>query len=422
MTSPALTTAAPVPAARRLGLVERACRRSLLSALAHLRDGRLRLIEPDGTALVLGTQGPLAELEILDHGFWPAAALGGSVGVGEAYVEGRWQSPDLPGLIALFARDRGMADRLEGGLAVASAPLRQAIHAWRSNSRSGARANIAAHYDLGNEIFARILDPTMSYSACWYEHPASTLAEAAEAKLERVCCLLDLRPGQHLVEIGTGWGGLAIHAARRHGVRVTTTTISAAQRSLALERVRAAGLEGQVRVLGEDYRDLPRLLAGDPADRVVSIEMVEAIGPAQYATWLRTMRELLRDDGLAVVQAITIPDHRFARAAREVDFIKRWIFPGSCIPSLAALLAANARVGGLDLVRQEDFGLHYARTLADWRRNLLAAREELLAGGCTPAFLRQFDYYFAYCEGGFAARAIGVSHLSLARPGWRPAV
>ncbi|MBN8527198.1 MAG: class I SAM-dependent methyltransferase [Planctomycetes bacterium] len=407
--------------ARPSGMIERACRRALLSTLAGLRHGRLRVLEDGSDPLLLGDGGAVVELHVGDPAFWPAAALGGSVGVGEAYTEGLWRSPDLPGLIALFARNRDLLDRVDGGLALLSAPLRLAVHAWHRNSRRGARANIAAHYDLGNAMFAEFLDPTLSYSSCWYDRPETTLDEAAVAKLERVCRLLDLRPGQHLVEIGTGWGGLAIHAARHHGVRVTTTTISAAQREVALERVRAAGLADRVTVLGDDYRDLPRLLAGDPADRLVSVEMVEAIGRRQYPTYLATIRDLLREDGLAVVQAITIPDARFARAAREVDFIKRWIFPGSCIPSLAALLQANASVGGLDLVRQEDFGLHYARTLADWRRRLLGNRERILALGYGESFIRQFEFYFAYCEGGFAERAIGVSHLSLARPRWRPA-
>jgi cyclopropane-fatty-acyl-phospholipid synthase len=240
------------------------------------------------------------------------------------------------------------------------------------------------------------------------------------AKLDAVCTRLGLVHGQHLVEIGTGWGGLAIHAARHYGVRVTTTTISEAQRTLAIERVQRAGLADRIPVLGDAYRDLPRRLAGDPADRLVSIEMVEAIGHQQYAQYLGCIRDLLKPDGAALIQAITIPDGRFAAAAREVDFIKRWIFPGSCIPSLAALLAANAKAGGLDLVRQEDFGLHYARTLADWRARLHANREAILAQGHSDAFLRQFDFYFAYCEGGFRERAIGVSHLLFARPGWRP--
>ncbi len=415
------TTGRAAAPPRTPGLLERWCRRALLRVLAGLRDGGLRVVESGRETARLGDREPALTLTVHDPAFWPAAVLGGSVSVGESYTEGMWDSDDLPGLIALFARNRELSDRLDSGWARVSAPLRRLVHAWHRNSRRGARANIAAHYDLGNDLFAEFLDPTLSYSACWYDRPDTTLDAAAVAKLDRVCRRLDLRPGQHLVEIGTGWGGLAIHAARQHGVRVTTTTISEAQRSLALERVRAAGLGDRITVLGADYRDLPRLLAADPADRLVSIEMVEAIGHRQYPTYFRTIRELLKDDGLAVIQAITIPDARFARAAQEVDFIKRWIFPGSCIPSQAALLAANAGVGGLDLVHQEDFGLHYARTLADWRRRLLAHRERILALGYSPAFLRQFAFYFAYCEGGFAERAIGVAHLSFARPRWRPA-
>ncbi len=408
------------PQATAIGWWERSCRRGVLATFAGLRRGALQLREPGAEPIILGDGPVVASLAVHDPAFWPAALLGGSVGVGEAYTEGLWSSEDLPALIALFARNRDLSDRFDRGWAALSAPLRRLAHAWHRNSRNGARANIAAHYDLGNAFFEQVLDPTLSYSACWYARPETTLAEAAVAKLDAVCTRLGLAPGQHLVEIGTGWGGLAIHAARNYGVRVTTTTISEAQRQLAIERVRQAGLQDRITVLGDDYRDLPRRLAADPADRLVSIEMVEAIGHQQYAQYLGCIRDLLKPDGAALIQAITIPDQRFAAAAREVDFIKRWIFPGSCIPSLAALLAANAKAGGLDLVRQEDFGLHYARTLADWRARLHANREAILAQGYSAAFLRQFDFYFAYCEGGFRERAIGVSHLLFARPGWRP--
>ncbi len=416
--SEALSLSRPPSAA--IGWRERTCRRGVLATFDRLRRGSLLLLESGAEPMVLGEGAISASLEVHDPAFWPAALLGGSVGVGEAYTEGLWSSNDLPALIALFARNRELSDRFDRGWAALSAPLRRLAHAWQRNSRSGARANIAAHYDLGNAFFEQVLDPTLSYSACWYAKPDSTLAEAAVAKLDAVCTRLGLAPGQHLVEIGTGWGGLAIHAARHYGVRVTTTTISEAQRQLAIERVQQADLASRITVLADDYRDLPRRLAGDPADRVVSIEMVEAIGRQQYAQYLGCIRDLLKPDGAALIQAITIPDQRFASAAREVDFIKRWIFPGSCIPSLAALLAANAKAGGLDLVRQEDFGLHYARTLADWRARLLANREVILAQGYSEAFLRQFEFYFAYCEGGFRERAIGVSHLLFARPGWRP--
>lgn len=411
--------AGPAPS-RSASRIEAYSRQAFLAVLTGLRGGSLAIEEPGTAPTVLGDGGPRAILRVHHPSFWPAALLGGSVGVGEAYIEGLWGSDDLPGLIALFARNRDLSDRLDSGWASLTTPLRRLAHAWQRNSRQGARANIAAHYDLGNDFFAQVLDPTLSYSSCWYERPETTLAQAAIAKLDRVCRRLGLHAGQHLVEIGTGWGGLAIHAARHYGVRVTTTTISEAQRELAEERVAAAGLSDRIRILGEDYRDLPRVLAGDPADRLVSIEMVEAIGHRQYQRYFEVIRSLLRPEGAALLQAITIPDHRFAKAAREVDFIKRWIFPGSCIPSLAALLQANARSGGLDLVHQEDFGLHYARTLADWRQRLLTNRSAIIEQGHSPAFIRQFEFYFAYCEGGFAERAIGVSHLLFARPAWRP--
>lgn len=401
---------------------ERCCRSGVVALFAQLRHGSLLLVEPGCPTVQLGDGASVARLVVHDSAFWPSALLGGSVGAGEAYTEGLWSSDDLPALIALFARNRHLTDRMDQGWATLSAPLRRLAHAWHRNSRRGARANIAAHYDLGNDFFELVLDPTLSYSSCWYEKPESTLTEAAITKLDRVCTQLGLAPGHHLIEIGTGWGGLAIHAARHYGVRVTTTTISEAQRQCAIERVKQAGLSDRITVLGDDYRDLPRRMIHDPADRLVSIEMVEAIGHRQYKQYLGCIRDLLKPNGAALIQAITIPDQRFASAVREVDFIKRWIFPGSCIPSLAALLSANARVGGLEMIRQEDFGQHYARTLADWRQRLLSNVQKLSDVGRSESFIRQFEYYFAYCEGGFRERAIGVSHLLFARPEWKPSL
>ena len=384
--------------------------------LAGLVTGSLRLVDPASTT-VLG-DGPVIEVRIHDPAFYAEVVFAGTVGVGESFARGNWTCADVPGLIALFARNRELVDAMDSRWAFITTPLRHAFHWWHRNTRQGARANIAAHYDLGNDFFARWLDPTMSYSACRYADATTTLDEAAVAKLDEVCRKLDLKPGMHLVEIGTGWGGLAIHAARHFGVRVTTTTISEAQRSEAERRIAAAGLSDKITLLGADYRDLPRLIGNGVADRLVSIEMIEAIGIRQYPQYFRTLGALLKGDGLALIQAITIPEQRYLPAARSVDFIQRHIFPGSAIPSIGALVEAAGAVR-LDLVAHEDFAQDYARTLRDWRQRFLASLPELDRDPRYPrTFQRLWEFYLAYCEGGFATRAIGVAHLSFAAPAW----
>jgi cyclopropane-fatty-acyl-phospholipid synthase len=404
------TTTLAIPAPR-LGPAARWARGLLLRRLAGLRGGALRLADGEGVH-VAGAGRPAATIEVRDPTFYTEALLGGSVAAGATYAAGMWTCDDLPALVGLLAANRDLVDRHDGGWPALAAPARRLLHWLHRNTRAGARANIAAHYDLGNAMFALWLDPTMSYSACWFARGDESLEEAAVAKLERVCQRLELRPGMHLVEIGSGWGGLALHAARHHGVRVTTTTISAAQAAEARRRVAAAGLDRQVTVLELDYRDLPARLAGDPADRLVSIEMVEAIGHRQYPLYFRTIAGLLAPGGRALVQAITIPAGRYAAALREVDFIKRYIFPGSEIPSLPALAGAAGETG-LEVVAAEDFAAGYARTLQLWRERFLAAAPTLDVLGHDARFRRLWEFYLAYCEGGFRARAIGVAHLVL---------
>jgi cyclopropane-fatty-acyl-phospholipid synthase len=289
------------------------------------------------------------------------------------------------------------------------------LHALRRNTRRGARRNIEAHYDLGNDFYALFLDETMSYSCAIFERPDATLREASEAKIDRALRRLGLRPGMRLLEIGSGWGALAIRAARDFGCRVTTTTLSRQQHALATERVRAAGLGDRVEVLLEDYRDLRGTY-----DRLVSIEMIEAVGWEYYERFFRACADRLAPDGLALVQSITIRDREFERAKREVDFIKKHVFPGGCIPSVAALVDAAGRGGDLGLVGFEEIGLHYATTLRHWRERFLGRRAEARALGHDERFLRLWEYYLAYCEGGFLERAIGNAQLLFAKPGAVP--
>jgi cyclopropane-fatty-acyl-phospholipid synthase len=392
-----------------MALLTDLARRGIVARLRTLRHGHLCLREGGREHGFGQTGGDPVHIHVQDARFHEAIALGGAVGAGEAYAAGWWSSDDLTGVVRLMLRNRDVLAGLDRGAARLMRLVRRVGHALHANSRRGARRNIRAHYDLGNEFFALFLDETLTYSCAIFDSPEASLAEASTAKYERVCRLLDLRPDDHLVEIGTGWGGFALHAASRHGCRVTTTTISPAQRALAVRRVREAGLEKQVTVLAEDYRDLR-----GSYDKLASIEMIEAIGHDQYGTFHQKCRELLAPGGRAVIQAITIADERYEAARREVDFIKRYIFPGCCIPSRAVLDAA-AREAGLHTLRVDEMGLHYAETLRRWRRNLLDNRRAILALGFDESFLRLWEFYLCYCEGGFLERSIGLVQLSYAR-------
>lgn len=392
-------------------------RAAVLRQLESLTAGTLELQEP-GARLRFGQPGENADasLEVLDPEFYRALALGGSVGAAEAYMRGHWRSADLVALIRLMVRNRDLLDGMERGWARVKSPLLKLYHAVRQNSERGSRANIHAHYDLGNDFFRLFLDASMMYSCAWFARPDMSLEQAQEAKLERICQALRLRPEDHVLEIGTGWGGFALHAAARHGCRVTTTTISREQHRLASERVAAAGLEGRVKVLQEDYRALQGRY-----DKLVSIEMIEAVGHRYYPAFFRQCGRLLAPDGLFLLQAITIEDHRYRRALKEVDFIQRYIFPGSCIPSVSALGDAASRVSDLRLVELVDLGHHYAETMRHWRERFLDRLPEVRAQGYPESFIRMWEFYLCYCEGGFRERSISDVHMLYARPGhWHP--
>lgn len=395
--------------------LDRFLRGRLLRQLDALRGGEIALVDALGTT-VLGEpgHGPTLRLQVHDAGFYRALAGNGSVGAAEAFMEGQWTCSDLVGLVRLLVRNRDLLDGMEGGPARLGGWALKTWHALRRNTRDGARRNIAAHYDLGNPFFRLFLSDDLMYSSAIYAGEDDSLEAASTRKLDRICEKLRLGPGDHVVEIGTGWGGFAVHAARTRGCRVTTTTISREQHALATQRVVEAGLQDRVAVLLSDYRDLT-----GQYDKLVSIEMIEAIGPQYLDTYFATLGRLLKPDGLGLVQAITIEDHRYEQAVRAVDFIKRHIFPGSFIPSIAAMLAAKTRSTDLALVHLEDFGPSYARTLHDWRLRFLDNREAVRAQGFDERFLRMWEFYLAYCEGGFLERSIGVAHLLLAKPGYR---
>ncbi|MEQ1892171.1 MAG: cyclopropane-fatty-acyl-phospholipid synthase family protein [Planctomycetota bacterium] len=390
--------------------------RALCARLEQLAHGRL-VLEWRGARATFGTAvaGQLeAEVHVLDERFFAATALRGSVGAGEAYARGWWTSPAPATVVRLFVRNRAALTGLEGGLARLARPVLAVAHALRRNTRSGSRANIAAHYDLSNGFFALFLDETMTYSCGLFERPESTLKEASLAKIDRLCKRLELSSRDHLLEIGTGWGAFALHAAREYGCRVTTTTISKEQHALAAERIAAAGLEERVTLLQRDYRDLEGTY-----DKLVSVEMIEAVGHQYFGTFFETCARLLAPEGRMALQAITIADPLYDEARRSVDFIQACIFPGSCIPSVSALVSAAARSSDLVLDELSELGPHYVRTLAAWRANLRANWARARAQGVSEEQLRLFEFYFAYCEGGYAEGQLGNVQMRFARPGAR---
>ncbi|RFF29754.1 SAM-dependent methyltransferase [Wenzhouxiangella sediminis] len=398
------------------GGLDRWLRARVLARLGSIEQGRLTIQDADGEYELGAVDDALqATVVIHDLRFWRLMASGGSVGAAEAWMAGLWDSPDPVAVVQVLSRNRRVLDRMERGAARLTNVLLGAWHAFNRNSLRGSRRNIAAHYDLGNEFFGSWLDARMMYSSALYTAEEQTLEQAQLNKLDRICRKLDLGPEDHLLEIGTGWGGLAIHAAEQYGCRVTTTTISREQFEFARRKVQEAGLEGRVTLLMRDYRDLEGRF-----DKVVSVEMIEAVGHQYLDTYLAKIDSLLVPDGLALIQAITIEDYRYASALRTVDFIKRYIFPGAFIPSVSAITASMARSSRLGLVELADFGASYATTLAAWRERFESRWDSIREMGFDETFRRRWLWYLAYCEGGFRERAISDVHLLMAGPDWRP--
>jgi len=388
--------------ARRL---ERLAERALRSRLASLAHGRVTLVDHgrrDTYGAATARCALHATVHVLDRRFYTEAAFGGSVGAGESFMAGDWTVDDLTALVRILLVNRGVLDGLDGGWSRVTEPARRLLHAAARNTRDGSRRNIAAHYDIGNDFFELFLDPTLMYSCAVFERDDMSLEKAQVAKLDRLCRKLDLKPHDHLLEIGTGWGGLALHAARHYGCRVTTTTISRNQHDVARRRIDAAGLAGRITLRQDDYRDLDGRY-----DKLVSVEMIEAVGHQYFDTFFRKCGKLLVPGGTMVLQSITIDDRQYAAARDSVDFIKRHIFPGCCIPSVTVLTQSLTRSSALRIVDLEDIGPHYATTLAAWRRNLFANANQVRARGYPEALIRMWHFYLSYCEGGFAERALG---------------
>lgn len=400
--------------ASRPSWLENLGRKAVLGQLRRLPNGSLTIHEPDGEVVAVGQGEPCGEIRVNHWDTYRAMMTGGSIGAAEAYMAGAWDSPDLVGVIRYFSANVVAMDALEGGVANLAKPLLKLLHFMNRNSVAGSRRNIAAHYDLGNEFFALFLDRSMMYSSAIYPAPNADLDTAAEHKLDLICQRLDLKPGQSLLEIGTGWGGLALHAARHYGASVTTTTISREQARYAREQVRQAGLEDRIQVLEKDYRELT-----GHYDRIVSVEMIEAVGHQFLNGYFKVLNERLKPDGLLLLQAITVPDQRYEYARDSVDFIKRYIFPGGFLPSVSVMCEALRRHTGLVPVALNDIGAHYARTLEHWRERFLAALPRIRELGFDERFCRMWDYYLCYCQGAFMERAISTVHLTAAGPDYR---
>ena len=357
---------------------------------------------------------PHAEVHVHDASVYRQILTGGTIASGEAYIRGAWSSPDPVAVTRLFSANMATMASMESGQSALVTMGLKLAHRFNRNTRDGSRKNISAHYDLGNDFFQLFLDPTMMYSSALFTDGDVSLEAASRAKLEEICQQLELQSDDHLLEIGTGWGGMAIYAAQHYGCRVTTTTISREQYEYSRARVADNGLEDRVTVLCEDYRNLTGRY-----DKLVSIEMIEAVGHEFYSEYFRRCSELLQPEGKMVIQAITMSDQRYQQARDSVDFIKRYIFPGGCLPSIEVIAEHLARDTDMQMVHLKDITADYALTLAHWRERFMSSLEAVKATGFDDDFIRMWEFYLAYCEGGFRERIIGTVQLAFAKPGYR---
>lgn len=384
-----------------------------------IQIGTLILIEPNQTISFgekngASKNGLTLTIKINDPVFYSLIVTGGDLGFAEGYIEGLWETSDLPNLIRLFIMNRPYLGKHEKGFKEITRVAKKMAHLFNKNTLKGSRKNIAAHYDLGNDFFSTFLDKTMMYSAAYFSDPSFSLEDASHEKNDVICRKLDLKPSDHLLEIGSGWGGFAIHAALHYGCQVTTTTISSEQYAYAKALIESHGLQRKINLIKKDYRDLT-----GKYDKVVSIEMIEAVGHQFYDKYFNQISCLLKEDGLAFIQAIIIDDRRYESAIHNMDFIKTFVFPGSCIPSITAILQSLTRATDMRLFHLEDITGYYVKTLQEWRKNFLNKKYSVLKMGYPFPFIRLWDYYLSYCEGGFAERVIGNVQLIFAKPGAR---
>ena len=372
-------------------------------------------IQEGANKFSFGKKGNLsAHITVHDPRFYGALAFGGSIGVSEAFMQKFWSVNDLTKLIRIMAINQNAMDQLESLFNVFLKPILKCLHYLNQNSVKGSRINISKHYDLGNDFFSLFLDSTMMYSSAVFKNPQDSLYKGSIHKLEMVCQGLELNAQDHVIEIGSGWGGFAIYAAQNYGCKVTTTTISKQQYLYVKQKIKDLKLTHKITVLLSDYRHLKGQFS-----KLVSIEMLEAVGYQYYDTYFEVCAHLLKSDGIAFIQTITIADQRYEKAKHSVDFIQRYIFPGSCIPSITALQNSITQSSDLKIYQIQDIGDHYARTLALWREAFFKRLPEVKALGFDDVFIRMWHFYLAYCEGGFKEKAISDIHLKLVKPGYR---
>jgi cyclopropane-fatty-acyl-phospholipid synthase len=393
------------------------CKKLLISKLSELKQGQVEIIDETGPVGIFGAiDAPIehrTRVKINHPRAYSRIALGGSIGTGESYMDGDWETDQLTELVRVLVLNRDVLNSLDGGLGAVLAPLQKIIHRLRKNSIEGARKNIYAHYDLGNSFFELFLDKTWLYSCAIFKSLETNLdLNAAQfEKIDRICRKLDLQPGDHLLEIGTGWGSFAIHAAKNYGCQVTTTTISENQYAFAKKRIEEEGLTQKITLLFQDYR----LLEGK-FDKLASIEMIEAVGLDQLNVYFAKCSSLLKPDGKFVIQAITIRDQFYEQARKSVDFIQRYIFPGSGIPSIQSMSAAITRHSDMRITQLEDIGTHYATTLRMWSEKLRGNHDRVKELGYSEELYRMWQFYFSYCEGGFHERSISCVQIEMVKP------
>lgn len=394
------------------GLLQRVARQQLFKLLTQLKGAGITIHEPDNDYFFGDETAELqASISVLDPDFYYRLLIGGSIGAGESWIEELWTTPDLTQVIRVFARSMSLLEKLEKRLAWITLPFYKLTHRFNRNTKAGSRSNIAAHYDLGNDMYALFLDPLMQYSSAIYPSPDASLAEAQQHKLKTICDKLALSSDDHLLEIGTGWGGLACYAAKHYGCRVTTTTLSDAQYQIAKERVKQDGLEEQITLLKEDYRDLT-----GQYDKLVSIEMIEAVGHEYLPVYFKTLDRLLKPNGKLLIQSITINDQRYEQYRKAVDFIQRYIFPGGCLPSVSEMCHQLKKQTDMTLTRLSSHGHDYAQTLKHWTMSSREAATEMKNLGYDEDFQRLWHFYFAYCEGGFREGTVNLVQFEAAKP------
>jgi len=392
---------------------DRAAHALARALLRRLRNGRLTVVDESGRETFGAADGIDATLRVIHPSLWRTVLRGGGVGFAEAYMDGLWESDDIVAVLRVLARNLDGLNRYIRNPVARARQLTGALDRFRRPGEEDDLRNVRAHYDLGDDFFKLFLDPTMAYSCALFEPPDASLEEAQVAKFDRICRKLGLDGNAHVIEIGTGWGGFSVYAAAEYGCRVTTTTISERQHRYAQEWVRRERLQDRVTVLREHYRNLTGRYT-----HLVSIEMIEAVDWRLYDDFFATIGRLLQPDGLALLQAITVADHEFERSKRWKDFIKRYIFPGGCLPSISAMVESTSRVTDMRLVDLRDIGKHYSITLRHWRAALDRRFDDARALGMTERFLRMWRYYFAYCEAGFAEQRVSDVQVVFARPRW----